>query len=126
MELAGQQMESVSVTFKCDQIAPLLREHGVLEFLAFAVLEEAADGVFSGMAERWITEVVSEANRGDDGLDVGLVLFQLVIGQFLNGPASYGSPDASHFQTMGQAVVDYLASREGKHLCLVLQSAERA
>ena len=119
-------MESVGVAFKCDQIAPLLRKHGVLELLAFAVLEEAANSVFSRMAERRITEVVSEAYRGDDGLDVRLVFFQFVIGQFLNGPTSYGTPNAGHFQAVGQTVVDHLASRKGKHLCLVLQSAECA
>lgn len=77
MELAGQQVEGVGVTFKCNQIAPLLGEHGVLEFLAFAFLEEAPDGVFSGMAKGWVAQVMGEAYGGDDGLNVGLAILQL-------------------------------------------------
>ena len=80
------------------------------------------------MAEGRVAQVVGEAHRGDDDFDVGLAVlkFRVFCEQFLNSPSSDRTSHAGHFKAVGQAVVDHLASRKGKHLGLVLQSPECA
>ena len=50
----------------------------------------------------------------------------MFVRQFLDGATSDGASDTGHFEAVGQAVVDHLCARQGKHLRLVLQSAEGA
>ena len=121
-------MEGVGVAFKCSQVAPLFGEHGVLQFLSFPVFEKTADGVLARVAKGWIAQIVSQAHCGNDGLDIGLSVFQfgMLREELLNGPAGDGASYAGHFQAMGQSVVYHLASGQGEHLGLVLQAAESA
>ena len=80
------------------------------------------------MAEGRVAEVVSQAGRGYDGLDVGLTLFQfgVFVRQFFHRSTGDGTTYAGHFQAVCQAVVDHLCARQRKDLRLVLQASEGA
>ena len=76
-ELVRQLAEGVGVALKGDEVAPLLRQDAVFQTFAIAVLEEATNGVLARMTKRRIAQIMRQAGRGHDGLNVGLTLLQI-------------------------------------------------
>ena len=85
-----------------------------------------ANGVFAGVAEGRVADVVGEAGGGYDVANVGgmdgsqTVAFDDVES---NGGAE-GAPDATGFEAVGEARADVVALGQGEDLCFVLEAAE--
>ena len=118
--------EGVGVALESDEVAPLARLYLTLKHFAFAVFEETADGVFAGMAERRVAKVVGKAGRGNYGVDVFHLSFQLgtLFLEFLERHQGDGTSHAGHLETVCQSIVDHAAAWKREDLGLVLQPAE--
>jgi hypothetical protein len=134
VEVMGQGTKGVGVALEQEEI-PLLvwAELGVEAMLTFSFQfpEEIADGVFAGMTEGRVANIMGQAAGGDNGWQFVFVEFPKILTQpgiFIAQDIPYRlaqrAPDGGHFQAMGEAVVDEDGPGKREDLGLVLQAAE--
>lgn len=90
-------------------------------------LEELADAVLAGMAERRIAEIVRERGRRDDRPEIGRHDLRQPVARDhdLADPVAERARDAGHLQRMRQARAHVIVRRQRKDLRLVLHAPER-
>ena len=125
----GEQTECVGVALKVGDVAPELRRYFASQGCTLALGEESLYGLFPRVAEGRVAHVVGQAGSGDDGAYL-LEECAAQLGVQHHEPAgdvvAQGVAHGGDLQGMGQPVVYEDASRQGKHLCLVLHSPERS
>ena len=128
-ELVHQPSEAVGVAFEVGEVGPLRRSEQRLQFLSGTFGEIGGNGFFAAVPERRVAQVVSQTGCSHYRVDVVEFVHPRLIGIFfaqLQGNfACQRTAHARHFEAVSQTVVHKYASRQGKHLRLVLQSAER-
>jgi len=85
------------------------------------------NGVFTGMAEGRIADVMGQAGGGNNGGDIGRH-DRSGQGPFLRQPLpcqhAEGRTDVGYLQAMRQACAHVIVAAQGKNLCFVLKAAE--
>lgn len=124
-KMVGEQAEGVGVALKVGDVAPELRRYFVSQGCALALGEESLYGLFPRMAEGRVAHVVGQTGSGDDGaylLEERAAQLGVQHHEPSGDVVAQGVSHGGDLQGMGQPVVYEDASRQGKHLCLVLHS----
>ena len=113
---AGQDAEALGVPFK--RMSHAVARQGGL------------NGVFPGMAEGRISDVMGQAGGGNDGGQSGrphngIQLLPLFPKQMAHVHAQ-GGTDVGHLQTVGQPRAHVIIAAQGEHLRFILKAAEGA
>ena len=90
--------------------------------------EECLDSFLAAVPEGRITHVVGQTGRRYNLPDLAeerIGQLRTLLHDGMRHVVAQRHAHAGHFERMGQPVVYEDAARQGKHLCLVLQSAER-
>ena len=80
------------------------------------------------MSEGGIAQIVSQTGRGDnlsDLLKEGVLQFGMLASELCGYIVAQRHAHTGYLEGMGQTVMNEDATREGEHLCLVLQATER-
>ena len=123
----GQHAEALGIALEVEEVIALGAAHVVQPAAPGRLLEPVADGVFAGVAERWVADVVGQAGRLHHHAQVARVA---PVGQgaaqgFADAHAQ-GAADAADFQRVGQPRMDVIVARHRVHLGLAAQAAKRA
>ena len=88
--------------------------------------EPQPDGVFAGVAERWIADVVRQTGGGDHRAEILRIdpLQSMTTDHAVADHGAQRAADAGHFQAVGQAGTDVVALGEREDLGFVLQPPE--
>ncbi len=125
----GEQPERVGVTFKVDKVSPLRLGQFVAYLRSGPFAEKCRDGLLARMSERRISKVMGKTG-GRHNLThcLKLVTPRLVAilqPEFTAYLVGKRASHRCHLHGVGQTVVNEYASRQRKHLCLILQAPER-
>lgn len=123
----GEHAEALGVAFEIEEVITLGAAHVIQPTAACGLLEPMADGVFAGVSERRVADVMGQAGRLHHHAQVARVA---PVGQ----GAAQGFADAhaeraayaADFQGMGQACVDVVVAGDRVHLGLAAQAAKCA
>lgn len=123
----GQYPEPLGIAFEVEEIITLGGAHVVQPAASRCLLEPVADGVFAGMPERWVADVMGQAGRLHHHAQVARVA---PVGQgaaqgFAHAHAE-GAAYAADFQGVSQACMDMVVAGHRVHLGLAAQAAKRA
>lgn len=95
----GEDTKALGVAFEVEEIGTLVVAHVVQPATPCCLLEPVADGVFAGMAERWVANVVGQAGRLHDHPQVtGLAPVRQAVTQGFAHPHAERAADAADFQ----------------------------
>lgn len=124
----GQQSEGIRISLEVDQVVPEDGTHLTLEVATWAFEEKSLDGLLATMSEGRIAQVVSQTGRGDnlsDLLKEGALQFGVLAYELGGYIVAQRHAHTGYLEGMSQTVMNEDATREGEHLCLVLQATER-
>ncbi len=124
-----EQTESVGIALEAGEIGPLPRREARLQLTARALAEEARNGLLAAVAEGRIAKIVGQT-CGRHYLAEGVETVNPRFGGILAAQrkrdlARERPPHTRYFEAVGKPVVNEYASRQWKHLRLVLQPPER-
>lgn len=66
----GEHPKALGITFEVEEVGALVITHVVQPTAPCGLLEPVADGVFAGMAKRWVTDVMGQASGLHDHAQV--------------------------------------------------------
>lgn len=123
----GEHAKALGVAFEVEKVGALGVVHRVQPAAPGGLLEPVADGVFAGVAERRIADVVGQARRLHDHAQVTrLAPVGQGLAQGLADPHAQRTADATDFQRVSQAGVDVVVAGDRVDLGLAAQAAEGA
>ena len=120
-----EQAEGIGVAVEVGDVVPGGFGELVAEFLPRPLREEGANGLFAGVTEGGIAHVVRQTGCRHDGTDAfegGAVGGVVLSFQSARDVGTQGAAHARNFEGVRETVVDKNATREGKHLRLVLHA----
>ena len=117
--------KSLRIAFVALEVGFLDRRE-IMPFKQAGMAKPFANGIFAGMAERWIADVVSQAGGGNDSPEITrLDVLQAMPGNdFTTHHGAQRTPDTTDFKAVCQAGADIVALGERENLCLVLHAPE--
>ena len=127
VELVGEEAEGVGITIEMGDVVPHFDGELFAKIKSLALCKEGTDGGFSFVAEGGIAQIVCQTGGTDDGTDAfecGYVFSAVAWDEQARYVSSQGASYAGNFEGVGEAIVHKDATREGKHLGLVLQPTE--
>lgn len=120
-----QHAEALRVAFEIEEVIAFGAAHVIQPATAGCLLEPMANGIFAGMTERWVADVVGQAGRLHDHPQVTGVA---PVGQgAANGLAdahTQGTPHTTDFQRVGQPGMDMIVAGHRVNLRLAAQAAK--
>ena len=123
----GQYPEPLGIAFEVEEVVALGLAHRIQPATSGSLLEPVADGIFTGMAEGRVADVVGQAGRLHHHPQVaGFAPVGQGAADRLADPHAQGAADATDFQGVGQARVDVIVAGNRVHLGLASQAAEGA
>ena len=124
-----QRAQRVGIALKVDQVVPLPGRKLVFQCQTGPLAEVGPDGLLARVAEWRVAQVVCQAGSGNNLAHVTQFVDPRLALVARHEPDGYLAGQrfahTRHLQAVCQAVVDKDAARQRKHLCLVLQAAER-
>ncbi|MDT4847913.1 hypothetical protein FQZ97_819900 [compost metagenome] len=121
----GQYPQTLGVALEAEEVGALGLAHGVQPAPCGGLLEPVADGVFAGVAERRVADVVGQAGGLDDDAEVrGLAPVRQRVAQGFADAHAQGTAHAAHFQRVGEARVDMVVAGDRVHLGLAPEAAK--
>ena len=123
----GKHAKTLCVAFEVEEVGPLVVVHAVQPATPGGLLEPVANGVFAGVAERRVADVVGQAGRLNDHSQVtgGAPVRQAVAQGFADAHAQRAA-DTADFQRMGQTRVDMIVAGNRVYLGLAPKATECA
>ena len=123
----GEYAKALGIAFEVEEVGALVIAHVVQPATPCCLLEPVANGVFAGVAERRVADVVSQAGRLHDHPEVTRFapVWQAVTQGFAH-PHAKRAADATDFQGMGQACMDMVVAGNRVYLSLAPKPAEGA
>ena len=123
----GQHAKTLGVAFEVKEVIALGAAHVVQPAASRRLLEPVANGVFAGVPERWVANVMGQASRLHHHAQVAWVApVGQGAAQGLAHAHTKGAAHAADFQGVSQAGMDMVVARYRVHLGLAAQSTERA
>lgn len=123
----SQYAEALRITFEIEEVRAFGFAHAVEPATSGRLLEPVANGIFTGMAERRIADVVGQTSRLHHHAEVGRVApFGQGTAQGFAHSHAQRTADATDFQRMGQARVNMVVAGDRVHLGLAPETTEGA
>jgi len=123
----GQYPKPLGIAFEVEEVIALGSAHIIQPAASGRLLKPVANGIFTGVPERRVADVMGQAGRLHHHAQVARFT---PVGQGATQGFAYahaeGAADAADFQGVGQASMDMVIARYRVHLCLAAQSAECA
>ncbi|MNY22768.1 hypothetical protein D3C86_1564070 [compost metagenome] len=119
--------EALGIAFEIEEVIAFDFAHGIQPATAGGLLEPVPDGVFAGVAEGRVADVVGQAGRLHDHPQVTRVapVGQGIADGFTDAHAQRAA-DATDFQRVGQARVDVIVTGDWMNLRLAPEAAKRS
>ena len=131
-----KQTESIGITLKVSQVMPLrrrqtiarLRTNIVLQKQTITLAEISANSILATVTKRRITQIMSKASSTHNTAkfrEMRIIKFGTMTQNEPTDVVTQTATHTAHLKTVRQTIVNKDASRQRKHLSLVLQTAER-
>ena len=123
----GQDAKALGIALEIEKVGALGIAHRIEPAAPGGLLEPMADGVFAGMAEGRVADVMGQAGRLHDHAQVAwLAPVRQGFAQGFADAHAQRAADAADFQRVGQARVDMVVAGDRVDLGLAPQAAEGA
>lgn len=123
----GEDAKALGVAFEMQEVGAFFLAHAVQPAAPGGLLEPVADGVFAGVAEGRVADVMGQARGLHDHAHVGGVApVRQAVADDLADAHAQRAADTADFQRVGQAGMDVIVARYRVDLGLATQAAEGA